>query len=358
MPVSPSQYERFAVEVYRVYADAEVAIMTKVARRLARGIEQPGWAERKAVEIGQLRAETLAEIRRLRALDSQLATAVSEAYQSGAASAVLDLGQMGITGAVEGFGTVHRRAVDVLVRKLVDRTSSTHLRILREVEDTYRQAQFESSAHILTGTKTRVEATQDLLNRLADRGISGFVDRRGRSWDVASYAEMATRSVSGQAAIEGHINRLTENGYDLVIVSDSPEECPTCRPWEGKILSIGGTSQQYPSVATATAAGLFHPRCTHTLGAFIPGLTTVRTDTANPAGYEQRQEQRSNERMIRQWKRREAVAITPEAQQQAHAKVRAWQKTQRDFTAETGRRRHSQREQVVRGQAGVTPPRA
>jgi hypothetical protein len=174
------------------------------------------------------------------------------------------------------------------------------------------------------------------------------MDTAGRRWDITSYAEMAVRSATGQAAVQGHINRLTDNGYDLVIVSDSPEECELCRPWEGQVLSVSGQTPGYPTVADATAAGLFHPCCTHTLGAYIPGLTRPMQGTENPQGYEERQQQRYNERMIRRWKRREAVAITDKDKALSTAKVREWQARQREFIEATGRKRLYYREQIKR----------
>src|SRR5690606_31642181 len=99
-------------------------------------------------------------------------------------------------------------------------------------------------------------------------------------------------------------------GYDLVYVNDSPEECPICRLWEGKVLSITGRTPGYPTVDQARADGLWHPNCTHGTSPYIPGLTRLPTNTENPRGYEEKRRQRAIERQIRKWKRREAAAIT------------------------------------------------
>jgi hypothetical protein len=88
--------------------------------------------------------------------------------------------------------------------------------------------------------------------------------------------------------------------------------------------------------------------CRHNLGIYIEGLTRPMKDTADPVGYAERQQQRHNERMIRRWKNRSAVAITDQAKQKAASKVQFWQATQRDFIARTGRRRDYGRESVTR----------
>jgi hypothetical protein len=130
------------------------------------------------------------------------------------------------------------------------------------------------------------------------------------------------------------------------MVTDSPEECELCRPWEGKVLSSSGTTPGYPTVAEARDAGLFHPGCTHDLALYTPGLTRKPTDTDNPAGYEERQQQRYIERGIRQWKKREAVAVTDEAKALATAKKREWSGRMKRFVAEKDRLRQRGRESI------------
>ncbi|WP_229880214.1 phage minor capsid protein, partial [Streptomyces echinoruber] len=146
---------------------------------------------------------------------------------------------------------------------------------------------------------------------------------------------------------------LTEHGVDLVVVSDAPRECPLCRPWEGRVLTISGPpgartveiehaiedGRMVPvrvagSLDEARAAGLQHPNCRHSVSAYTPGITRVEAATSDPDGYRAGQRQREIERHVRKWKRREAAALTPEAQRAARAKVRAWQAAMRDHLAD------------------------
>jgi hypothetical protein len=146
---------------------------------------------------------------------------------------------------------------------------------------------------------------------------------------------------------------LAEAGVELVVVSDAPRECPLCRPWEGKVLTIGGPAgartveaehavddgRMVPvrvagSLDEARAAGLQHPNCRHSVSMYSPGLTRIEQATSDPAGYDAGQRQREIERTIRKWKRREVAAITPEAQRVARAKVRQWQGAMRQHLAD------------------------
>jgi hypothetical protein len=181
------------------------------------------------------------------------------------------------------------------------------------------------------GAQTRRQAAQSALDRFANRGVTGFVDRAGRRWELESYTEMALRTANGRAQVAGTLDRLQAGGIGLVIVSNHPQECPLCRPWEGKVLSITGTvpagvvlddgAVVAGSVAQAQVDGLQHANCRHTLTAYVPGLTVAPGHTADPAGDRARQEQRRLERGVRQWRRREAVALDEPARRSG---VRPW----------------------------------
>ena len=290
-------------------------MLEKVARRAARGIDQPGWAEQKLADVQTLRAEVEAELERL---TGDAATVVDEAvrtaYNRGVATAGADLTKVGVSKAL-AFGRVNLDTVSALTDSTVTLMRGTHLRVLRTTLDSYRGIIEDTAGQVATGTMTRREASAEALDRFARRGIKGFVDSAGRSWDLASYAEMSVRTTTAQAAVQGHMNRLTELGYDLVIVSDAPEECPLCRDWEGKVLSINGNSSGVlkdgvpiaGTLSEATSAGLFHPNCRHSTGMYTPGLTRPMDDTADPVNAELRVQQRTLERSVRESKREVAA---------------------------------------------------
>ena len=355
MPTSPAAWEAAAVALRRIYADAETRLLERIARRLERGIdEDPFWAEQKLQEVRYVQREIEDLVTRLeRESRREIETAVVEAYEGGALEAARDIAEVVDRPLREVVRVSRLGAVESIVEEAVAQVRSTHLRILRVADDIYRCTITEATARAATGAMTRREAAQMALNRFADAGITGFRDAAGRMWSIDSYAEMATRTATGRAAIQGHIDRLVANGYDLVIVSDSPDECPVCAIWEGRILSLGGEyAGQYPTIEEARAAGLFHANCTHSVSLYVPGLTRVpdRRKLANPEGYENRQKQRYIERQIRKWKRREAVAIDDEARAYARRKVRLWQAEQRKHLALTGREhmRDYARESITR----------
>jgi hypothetical protein len=124
--------------------------------------------------------------------------------------------------------------------------ADSHLSLLRSTEDTYRAIISKSAGLASSGAITRLEATRRALYEFSERGITQFVDSANRRWGMQEYAEMATRTAITRAYVQGSIDRYKEDGRDLVIVSNSPEECELCRPYEGKILSLSGNQYDQP----------------------------------------------------------------------------------------------------------------
>lgn len=376
MPVSPAMAEDLAREVRALYEGAETALLERIAAALEAGIDSPQWAELKLAAIGNLRTavETVAEALQ-RDTDGAVRRALVEAYNRGRQAAVAELGALDIGRDLVVRDTLpNAPAVDRLAASMASDTRPVYQRITRAVVDAYQGVVSRVSASTLLGGLTRRQASQRALDQFANRGITGFIDSAGRSWDMASYAEMAVRSVTARAAIEGHVDALAEIRVGLVIVSDAPLECPLCAPWEGEILTLSGQSGPHTieaehatetvgrlrrrprvvpvhvvgSLAEARGKGLFHPNCRHSLSAYLPGVTTRPPHHPTPGTtYEDVQRQRQIERHIRAWKRRAAVAMDDKTRAAANAKVRAWQKAAREHVAaHDALRRKPAREQI------------
>ncbi|MFE6225475.1 phage minor capsid protein [Streptomyces sp. NPDC057854] len=381
MPVSPAMAEDLAAAIATLYADAELALLEKLRAALMEGIDSPLWAEIKLRSIGDLRAAVEDVTTALQQdADGAVGRALAEAYGRGRQAAVAELGALDIGRELQARAVLPGApAVDRLAASYAQDTRPLYVRITRAVLDVYRSVVARASSSTLLGSLTRRQATQRALDQFAQRGVTGFVDSAGRSWELAAYAEMAVRSVTARAAVEGHIDALAELGVGLVIVSDAPLECPLCAPWEGEVLSLGPergprtvraekaiqpaglrAALRPPetvavhvagSLTEARAEGLFHPNCRHSLSAYLPGVTTRPPHQATPGTtYKDTQRQREIERNIRAWKRRQAAATTDADRQRAGVFVRRWQAQARaNVAAHPHLRRKPAREQI--GQA-------
>lgn len=368
MAIHPGMVEDLAAGTRDLYAQAEERLLGIIARQLAADLEAPGWAERKLAAVQQLRRASQGVVDELgRAVELEVFDVVAESYNRGHRAAVAELGALSDDARrLVDDVTPQAQAVDRLAQEAVDVVTSVHRSILRTVVDAFRGIVAEVTATPLLGTGTRRQATQDAMRRFAGEGIRAFIDKAGRRWQLPTYAEMAVRTSVARAATEAHMRTLSEAGVELVIVSDSPRECPLCRPWEGKVLAIDGPTgprtvevehaiedgRMVPvrvagTLDEARLSGLQHPNCRHSVSAYTPGITRTEQATSDLDGYRAGQRQREIERHIRKFKRLEAGAVTPEGQRAAAGKVRQWQGAMRNhLAAHPDLRRLRHREQV------------
>lgn len=196
------------------------------------------------------------------------------------------------------------------------------------------------------GGITWQQAKQKALNMLADQGVAHFVDRANRHWDADAYVEMGIRTGTANAARAGFIDSMIARGKDLVYPSAHRGCCPKCAPWEGVVLSISGDDPNHPSLQDAIDSGLFHPNCKHRLLEYIEGYSKLISYNSpeNDQLYKDMQRQRTMERYVRQWKRREITALTAQEKARAKSYTQKWQSELRQFTQEKGLARKYYRE--------------
>lgn len=256
-------------EVLAAYEDAEAFLLKRMASLLAKGNPaEKGWAEAKLAQLRLLKATAAKLIATLATHDAAVA-------------------------ALVGQGSIAF-------------LSSTRFQLLRSTLDIYRSVIASATQRAILGVTTRRGAALDALIQFAAKGITGFVTKDGRQYELLSYIEMATRTATMQAAREATLQRIGAGG--LIIVSSVPNPSPQCKPYERKVLSVDGSNPNYPSLDDAKAHGLFHPQCRHTFTKYVPGLTPVVRQ--EPQQYERTQEQRALERKVRSAKR--ILAVDPQ----------------------------------------------
>ena len=188
---------------------------------------------------------------------------------------------------------------------------------------------------------SRIQAAQKALDDFLSKGITGFTDRAGRNWDLASYVEMATRTAVSNAYDDLTFQAMQRSGMDLVLVTHGSEPiCGHCAPFLDHLLSLsGGTTGRasvtdwtgrtrsgtvVATVAEAKAAGWRHPNCRCGTQPWYNGANFAEADMfvqPSPeqmaADYKNEQRQRGLERRVRAAGRRQQLAITPQARSKA-----------------------------------------
>ena len=332
-----------------VYSTAEQEMLAKVAKRVAKGITEVGWNELKAEDVSALRQEISAVLKSpSKKAKTIMGTSILKSYKFGVNSVEHEAG-LPITSMKDLNIPVALQNLLLANYDLIDNANSN---ILRKVDDAYRSYMAESAAMLLAGTETRQQASQNMMNKLAAKGITTFTDKAGRTWDLGSYTEMAMRTASAHAALQGRIDTQVSLGNDLMQISRIGTTCPICAPWQGVVISISGKTPGYKTVDDARAAGVFHPNCRHTMvmwdveldGEGQKELNGPQDIAQATFRYDLTQQQRANERMIRYWRGRKAAAITPAQKFKAQDKLDSWILKNIMFCEEHGLRRLPQRE--------------
>ena len=340
MPIAVSGFESLVNDLLMVYEEAEEKMLGRMASRLNKGTASDRWVDRKYSEARAVNEELRRTIRGLGTKRSVLASeAVKSAWSESSKAFVADASKFTDILGITALSPNSPKVLSIL-SELNGLLEAEDRMILRRCNDAYADIVGRCSAKVATGAFTYRDAVKQELEEFAKRGISGFVDKAGRAWDMATYAEMATLTAIERATIHGYVDTMQEYGYDLAIISSHAGACPLCVAWENVVVSVSGSTSGYPTLDEAESDGCFHPRCLHFLETYYEGITrqgrkAPRAVEAPSNQYSARQHQRYYERKIREWKRVMAVAQTPQDERIAFAHVRQYQQKIRNHIKET-----------------------
>lgn len=254
-PLSDAQAQR----LIRLYGEAEKELLAECNRLLLKNPESYSlaWQKTLLARVQQIRADLLKGSR------DWCQEAIPDSYMKGVAWA--DKDPLAGTKTLAGFGSIHQQAVEVLANNAYSRLEDVNSVVGRRVDDVFRSVALEHAKGAVIGYTTTAQTAKRIREDLAERGITGFVDKAGHEWDMRRYAKVLAQETTNQAFRQGTINRFQEHGRDLVRLSSHSGSCPKCDPWQGRTMSLSGTDPDYPSVDEARAANVFHVGCLHVI---------------------------------------------------------------------------------------------
>lgn len=123
------------------------------------------------------------------------------------------------------------------------------------------------------GTSSDV-AIVNSVNNLSASGITSFIDRAGRNWNMISYVDMNLRTKYTTVVNEAVISAADRVDSDLVIMSSHASSCPLCAVYEGRVYSISGNDKRFPKLTDAFPGGYstIHPNCRHRLNVYVEDM--------------------------------------------------------------------------------------
>lgn len=222
-------------------------------------------------------------------------------------------------------------------------------------QNQFIQALDRAWLQVKSGAFTSEQAIKNAVQSLGRDGIKTISYASGRTDQVDVAVRRAVVTGVNQTTGQVNLTRMYDMGVDLVITTSHIGARPDHQVWQGKVFSYSGTSTKYPAFIPATGygtvSGLKGANCRHDFLPYVEGVSenTLKqydNEKSNKV-YEQEQEQRRLERMIRYWKRREnAMKSAGIDSTRERMKVREWQAKQRKHIELTGLPRQYDRERV------------
>lgn len=184
-------------------------------------------------------------------------------------------------GAAAEFFRLNDRKLEALIKATTDDMTKAETAVLRMANDQYRKAIFNAQVYANSGAGTYEKAVDMATKDMLSRGLNCVEYANGARHTLADYADMAIRTASKRAYLQGEGEKRQEWGIATVIVNKRGNPCPKCLPFCGKVLIddvwSGGSRKDgnYPLMSTAVAAGLYHPRCKDSHTTYFPGISTA-----------------------------------------------------------------------------------
>lgn len=185
------------------------------------------------------------------------------------------------------FFKLNDRKLNALIEATTHDMEAAETAVLRKANDDYRKAIFNAQVYANTGAGTYEKAVDMATKDMLSRGLNCVMYANGARHTLSDYADMAIRTASKRAYLQGEGEKRQEWGIATVIMAKRGNPCPKCLPFVGKVLIddvwSGGskdgvdpeTGKRYPLMSYAISKGLYHPRCKDSHTTYFPGISTA-----------------------------------------------------------------------------------
>ena len=248
-------------------------------------------------------------------------------------------------GGTAEFFKLNDRKLEALIKATTDDMKKAETAVLRMANDQYRRIIYNAQVYANTGAGTYEKAVDMATKDFLKAGLNCVEYANGARHTLADYADMAIRTATKRAYLQGEGMKRREWGVYTVIINKrgSGCPCPLCVPFVGKVMIddvwSGGpkdgvspvTGIKYPLISAAIAAGLYHPRCRDSHTTYIEGVSTppdgkyTREELNNLAEKNARQKrQQYAERQEKKYNRLSQFSLDPENHKKYEQKQKEW----------------------------------
>ena len=241
------------------------------------------------------------------------------------------------SGATAEFFKINDRKLDSLIKATTDDMQKAETAVLRMANDQYRKIIYNAQVYANTGAGTYEKAVDMATKDMLSAGLNCVEYANGARHTLSDYADMAIRTSSTRAYLQGEGQKRQEWGLHLVVMNKRGNPCPKCLPFVGKVLIddvwSGGSKADgnYPLMSSAISAGLYHPRCKDGHTTYFPGISTPPDDKFSKRELVEIKEQSKQEvkqqyavRQAEKYGRLARFSLDPEDQEQYKQKAKQW----------------------------------
>ena len=246
------------------------------------------------------------------------------------------------------FFKLNDRKLDALIEATTHDMESAETAVLRKANDDYRKAIFNAQVYANSGAGTYEKAVDMATKDMLSRGLNCVMYANGARHTLADYADMAIRTASKRAYLQGEGEKRQEWGVTTVIMAKRGNPCPKCLPFVGKVLIddvwSGGrsdgvdpeTGKKYPLMSYAISKGLYHPRCKDSHTTYFPGISTAddtwTEDELKKVGLQAKREARQQyaQRQAEKYDRLARYSLDPENKNAYAVKRNEWKDIAKD----------------------------
>ena len=239
-------------------------------------------------------------------------------------------------GASAAFFRLNQRKLEALIQATTSDMEKAETAVLRMANDQYRKVIFNAQVYANSGAGTYEKAVDMATKDFIAAGLNCVEYANGSRHTLADYADMAIRTASKRAYLQGEGQKRQEWGISTVIMNKRGNPCPKCLPFVGKILIddvwSGGSAKDgpYPLMSAAIEAGLYHPRCKDSHTTYFPELEDLDNEYSKKdiedIEEQNRQEARQQyaERQEKKFHRLASFSLDPENKSKYYEKEKEW----------------------------------
>ena len=236
------------------------------------------------------------------------------------------------------FFKLNTRKLEALIKATSNDMKKAETAVLRMANDQYRKAIFNAQVYANSGAGTYEKAVDMATKDMLSRGLNCVEYKNGARHALSDYADMAIRTASKRAYLQGEGEKRQEWGISTVIVGKRGNPCPKCLPFVGKVLIddvwSGGKASDgpYPLMSAAIARGLYHPRCKDSHSTYFPGISTAEDTWTKKElrgidqKYKQEQNHQYNKRQADKYGQLSQYSIDKEDKEKYKNKADEWSK--------------------------------